>query len=233
MILSTFLLVSSFAQANERKQIVDLFEKLSPSVGALYAQEDNGNVVFLCSATAIGREQKKTVILTAHHCLRKGVSYLINFGDNQFRTLAAWKIPHYAVDEKEFPRVYNEPLTDMAFFLMDGQDVPIVPLAGNKKLKSGTKIVTLGYPLGVTKINYEGIVSGYFDRVGSDIYNYIMLQIFGAPGSSGSSIINLTTGEVIGILVQGKQGYVGLPVIFATPIEYKKYLRPVRTEKKK
>jgi S1-C subfamily serine protease len=219
--------------AGERENIVSSFARLSPSVGALYAQEDGGNFTFLCSATAIDRKgENQTVILTAQHCLRKGVSYLINFGDNRMRGITAWKVPHYVVDEEEYPRAFNQPLTDMALFLMDGTDVPVVPMAGTKKMKPGEKIITLGYPLGVTKINYEGIVSGYFNRKGSDLFDYIMLQIFGAPGSSGSAIINLATGEVVGVLVQAKQGYVGLPVIFATPANHVKYLIPVRTEKK-
>ena len=222
----------SVVQASEREDVIKAFGRLSPSVGALYAQRSSGDITFLCSATAVDRHEGKTVILTASHCLQKGVSYLINFGDNRLRSLLAWKIPHYDVDSNKYPRVYNEPDTDMALFLMDGIDVPIVKMADDEKLKPGSKIVMLGYPLGVTKIGYEGTISGYFDRLGTPLYNYLMLQIFGAPGSSGSSVIDVESGKVIGILVQAKQSYVGLPVIFATPISYRKYLLPINPEKK-
>jgi S1-C subfamily serine protease len=114
---------------------------------------------------------------------------------------------------------------------MDGTDVPVVPLAGeNEKTKSGGKIVMIGYPLGVTKINYEGIIAGYFDRLGSDIYNYLMLQIFASSGSSGSAVIDVNTGKVVGVLVAAKSAYAGLPVIFATPIDYIKHLMQVREQ---
>lgn len=215
--------------ASEREKIIQTFAGLQSSVGALYAQESGGDMRFLCSATAVGRKDGKTIILTANHCLRKGVAYMINFGDSQFRSLKVWKIPHYEVNRQKFPRKFNEPETDMALFLMDGKDVPIVPLAKSSKVDPGAKIAMVGYPLGVSKISYEGIVAGRFNRVGADMFDYLLLQIFGSPGSSGSAVVNAKSGEVIGILVAAKTSS-GLPVIFATPIEYKKHLMSVRPE---
>jgi len=220
------------ATETERQGIIAAFAKVAPSVGALYAQEEDGDIKFLCTATAVSREQDKTVVLTAHHCLRKGVAYLINFGDNRLRTLSVWKIPHYEVDTDKHPRRFNEPKTDMAFFLMEGKDIPITPFSDGILLDAGRKVVMLGFPLGVSKIGYEGIVAGYFDRLGADLYGYLMLQIFGAPGSSGSSIIDVQSGKVVGILVSAKQSFAGLPVIFGTPIEYRKHLLSVRPEEK-
>lgn len=215
-------------KAGEREDIIATIERVAPSVGALYAQEENGNIRFLCSATAVGYENGSTIILTANHCLMKGVSYLINFGDNRMRSLLAWKIPHYEVNATKYPKVYNEPDTDMVLFLTPGTDIPVIEMATKSQtVKRGGKIITLGYPLGVTKISYEGIVAGYFDRLGSKIYNYIMLQIFGAPGSSGSAVVDVESGKVIGVLVRAKTSS-GLPIIFATPVEYRKHLMNVR-----
>ena len=219
-------LISTSSLAGERDKIIEALAKLQPSVGALYAQEENGDMKFLCSATAVGRNEKDTIILSANHCLRKGVSYLINFGDNKLRTIRVWKIPHYEVDKEKFPRRYNEPETDMALFLMPGDDIPIVPLANGESPVPGARVIMVGYPLGVAKIAYEGIVAGKFDRLGADFYGYLLLQIFGAPGSSGSSVINVDTGNVVGILVAAKLNP-GLPVIFATPIQYQEHLMHV------
>jgi len=218
------ILISPHIFASERDNIIDTVARVSESVGALYAQESDGDITFLCSATAVGHYKKSTVILTANHCLRQGVSYLINFGDNRLRTLVAWRIPHYDVDPNKYPRRYGEPLTDMAFFLMDGQDVPTVKMAESSKTPPGASVVMVGYPLGVSKISYEGSVAGLFDRRGDDQYGYLLLQIFGSPGSSGSSVVNTETGEIIGVLVSVLAGRAGLPVIFATPVEYKKHL---------
>ena len=214
------------AKAGEREDIISTFAKAIPSVGALYGQAPNGDLKFLCTATAIGRHESQTVVLSAHHCLDKGVSYLINFGDNQLRSLTVWKIPHYEVDAQKHPRRYNEPLTDMALFLTPGTDVPLLSVAAPEYLNPGTRILTVGFPLGVAKLTYEGTIAGRFDRAGSDSYNYLMLQVFGAPGSSGSAVLNLR-GEVVGVLVSARQSVTGLPVIFATPIEYQEHLIPV------
>ncbi len=224
LVLILMLTFSSYSYAHH-SQITETFVTVKPSVGALYALEDNGNMRFLCSATAVDRKGNKTVILTAWHCVRKGVSYLINFGDNNFRPLRVWKIPHYELGPNN-QRAYNEPKTDMAFFLMEGTDIPIIPMADSSNMEDGELLAMVGYPLGLSKISYQGTVAGYFDRPGSEEYNYLLMQIFGAPGSSGSSVINVNSGEIVGVLVQGR-GRTGLPVIFATPIDYRKYLEEV------
>lgn len=211
------------AAPTEREVLIETFAKTSRSVGALYSLGTDGDLSFLCSATAIDRKHDKTVILTANHCVRKGVAYLINFGDNRFRSLSVWKVPHYEIDEKRYPRKYNEPVTDIALFLMEGQDVPIVPVSTSESPRPGTKIAMVGFPLGVAKISYEGIISGHLDRPGSDQFGYLLLQIFGAPGSSGSAVISAEDGVIIGVLVRASIGG-GLPVMFATPTGYMKNL---------
>ena len=220
----------AYAQT-EREALIETFATVSPSVGALYALESDGDLKFLCTATAVDRHRGQTVILTAYHCLERGVSYLINFGDNNLRPVTAWKIPHYEVNADAYPRAYGEPETDMALFLMEGADVPVAPLAADSgHLVYGAKLAIVGYPLGVSKIVYEGIVAGRFERPGNDMDNYILMQIFGAPGSSGSSVVDVETGEVVGVLVAARQAMTGLPVIFATPIDYRRYLLEVHAE---
>ena len=229
--LAAILLVSWLAAPTAKADdIIDVLDRSRDSVGALYAREAGGDMNFLCSATAIDRHEGQTVVLTANHCLRKGVAYMINFGDGVMRPLVAWKIPHYDAD-KDSDRKFNEPATDMALFLMAGDDVPLLQtMTSSSGVVPGQRIAMVGYPLGVAKIGYEGIVAGRFDLPGNDHHGYILLQIFGAPGSSGSSVIDVDSGEIIGILVSARQQQVGLPVIFATPIEYRRHLAAVREE---
>ena len=230
------LLVAMFAPGlsgaqmmSERQALIETFAQVEPSVGALYALEAQGNFKFLCSATAVDRHEGQTVILTAFHCTQKGVSYYVNFGDQVLRRAAVWKVPHYEVDEEKYPRIFNEPETDMALFLMEGEDVPVAPLAETAVIANGAKVAMVGYPLGLSKIMYEGIVAGRFDRPGDDMYNYLLLQIFGAPGSSGSAVVDVDSGEIVGVLVAAATSPI-LPVIFATPIDYRKWLMPVLPE---
>lgn len=218
--LAVFLWSGNAIGKTERENLIETFANVSQSVGALYSLSSGGDLTFLCSATAIDRQYGKTVILTANHCVRKGVSYLINFGDNNFRRLSVWKIPRYEIDRNKYARRYNESFTDIALFLMEGTDVPLVRVSGSSTAKPGTKVAMVGFPLGVAKIRYEGIISGYLNRPGSDEDGYLLLQIFGAPGSSGSAVVSTDSGEIIGVLVAAQSSGMGLPVIFATPTDY-------------
>lgn len=229
LLLALFPLASPHGASAQQPDVQGLLERISPSIGALYARTANGDMNFLCSATAIGTHENHTIILSAEHCLEKGVAYIINFGDGILRPAQVWKIPHYEVDPDKNKRAYNEPATDMALFLTKGTDIPTLDLAGNTDdVVPGSEIVMVGFPLGVAKISYSGIVAGRLDMPGNDHDGYLLLQVFGAPGSSGSSVVDASTGKIIGVLVSAKQASVGLPVIFGTPVEYGRYLAEVR-----
>lgn len=230
-LMGAFFMLAVPAFAGDRH--VDLMAKASPAVGALYKMEDDGDMSFLCSVTAIGHEDKATVLLTAFHCVTKGVSYRVTFDGKTYLAARVWKIPGYEVDDKKYRRAYHEPEVDMAMFLVDGADVPIMDLADAAHMEPGREIVTVGFPLGVAKVHYAGSVAGVFDRPGSNEDGYQLLQTFGAPGSSGSSILSLETGKIVSVLVSARQQRVGLPVIFATPIEYRRFLQEVPTGKEK
>jgi len=215
--------------ASERDDIKAQFARLDPSVAALYSLSEGGDIKFLCTATAVNHEGDALVLLTAFHCVQRGVSYLVSFGDNRFHSVRVWQIPGYEISATEHPRAYGQPKTDMALFLLnEGLDVPVVAMADSAIIEIGSSLVSVGFPLGLAKIGYEGSVAGYFNRSGSDEDGYVMLQIFGAPGSSGSAVVDVSSGEIIGVLVQAR-GRTGLPVILATPIHYLKYLVPVPT----
>lgn len=202
------------------------------SVGALYAQGDSGNLNFNCTATAVERREGKIVVLTAFHCASRGTSYLISFDRRTFYPLRLWKIPHEEVDAQKHPRTHNEPKTDMAMFLMeDDPRISVIPMGDDSTLKPGRKITMVGYPLGITKTHYEGIIAGRLEKPGADLHGYIVLQIFGAPGSSGTAVIDQETKAIVGVLTGAAQAIVGTPVLFATPIRYRKYLMEVQRNK--
>lgn len=226
-LVAAFFVLTSPVKADEK--LIDVFERTSGSVGALYKAEDGGNMSFLCSVTVVGEHEGQAVLLTAFHCVTRGVSYRVTLDGKRFHEARVWKIPHYEVDAKEYPRTFHEPRTDMALYLSD-VDAPAIEMADVADQRPGAGVVMVGFPLGLAKVSYEGIVSGYFHRPGADDHGYQLLQIFGAPGSSGSAVIDVETGKIISVLVAGKQSRSGLPVIFATPVEYQSYLMEVPTD---
>lgn len=221
------LLVVGIAPPAQSASIEETFAKVSPAVGALYAQTASGSMEFLCTVTAVNKTEKHTEILTANHCVRKDVSYVVTFDGKMLHSARVFKVPAEDIDPQKYRRQYGQPTTDAALFVIDQVlDIPVVPLGNDADLSPGRSIVTVGYPLGVTKIRYMGIIAGRFERPGDGMDGYHILQIFGAPGSSGSAVIEEATGSVIGVLVAARQA-LGTPVIFATPISYLKFLRPV------
>jgi S1-C subfamily serine protease len=216
------------------EELVELFKRVSPAVGALYAQEQGGNLSFNCTVTIVEKTERTTILITAYHCATKDVAYAVTFDGRQFYSARVWKIPHDELDKQKYPRHYGEPKTDMAFFLIDQVlPFPIVRLATTSVVDPGRRIATVGFPLRITKVRYEGLVSGRLDRPGDEQNGYLILQVFGAPGSSGTAVVDVETGQVLGVLVSGTQGRIGLPVVFATPIEYEKYLLEIPGYSKK
>lgn len=220
LLIALLLLPASWSNADE---LTDIFAKVSPSVGALYKRTSNGSIEFLCSITAVDHRAGETVVLSARHCVSKDVAFMVSFDGDQFHSARVWKLPHDALDKSRYPRPYGESRTDMALFLVAGE-FPTIPLGDDTDARPGDPIAVVGFPLGVTKIRYSGYIAGRLNRPGDDQDGYLILQSFGAPGSSGSSVVSVATGEVIAVLVSGQSGRSGLPVIFATPISYQKYL---------
>jgi S1-C subfamily serine protease len=202
-----------------------VFAGISPSIAALYAQKHDGSLQFLCSTTAVEKQAKRVLLLTAFHCVDKDVAYLVSFDGKQFYSARVWSLPKWKVDGTKHQKGYGVPDVDMAFFAIElPLDINVIPMADDREIKAGHPIVMVGYPLGVTKISYNGIISGRLDRPGDAYNGYMTMQIFGSPGSSGSSVVDQETGKIIGVLVSAAQSGVGLPVIFATPASYRKYM---------
>lgn len=231
--IAVMFVMSAKAAEPEQRSLEDVFQKVSPAVAALYAQKSDGSLQFLCSITATEKTPKRTLMLTAFHCVEKDVAYMVSFDGRRFYAARVWSVPRWKVNPEQHRRAFGTPDVDMAFFAVDEElDVPVVTLGNDGAVRPGRKIVTVGYPLGVTKVSYNGIVSGRLERPGSSLDGYLTLQIFGSPGSSGSAVIDQDSGHVVGVLVSARQEFVGLPVIFATPINYREYLLEARPSAK-
>lgn len=224
-------LVSPSARAisSTQESLVQLFKWLSPAVGALYVQDLEGDLKYNCTVTAIGKEKGDVIVITAYHCVEKGQAYLVTFDGKRFHGARVWKVPRWevsAADEKN-KRKWGEPEVDMAMFLVDAVDVLAIAVGTTQGIEPGERIIIVGFPLGITKARYEGIIAGRLDKPGYDYHGYLITQIFTSPGSSGTAIVSVRTKKVIGIHVASAQAGRGLPVLFATPIEYQRYLQEV------
>lgn len=228
IVLFSTLLVGTTV-ATELDDLVSIFNEISPAVGALYAQSSDGSLRFNCTVTAVGRDEQSVILITAFHCLTKDVAYMVSFDGRRFYSASAWKIPAEYIDPVKYRRQPGEPDVDMAFFrISEPVNVPIVLLSTTDMPPApGVGIAVVGFPLGLTKVRYSGTIAGLFERPGADNNGYLILQSFGSPGNSGTAIVETKTRTIVGVLVSAQQAASGLPVIFATPIRYQKYLMQV------
>jgi hypothetical protein len=185
------------------------------AVGALYRKSFSNDLIFTCTVSALHQEGKDLVLLTANHCVDEKTShYFVTFNGLVFHTASLYKIP------RQEPL---DPAVDMALLKIPNLKTPVLGSLPTNKINIGDDISSVGFPLGSAKVFYKGYIAGRVDNAGSDIDKYLILQIFGAPGSSGTAVMHKETNKVIGVLVAAASSF-GTPVIFATPIEYIKYL---------
>ena len=123
----------------------------------------------------------------------------------------------------------RDPRADLAVVKIDGQNLPVAPLAPNVNVQVGDWVVAIGNALGL-----EGgptVTAGVVGALGRTIRepngvgleNMIQTDAAINPGNSGGPLFNLN-GEVVGINTAGIQGAEGLG--FAVSIETAREIVP-------
>ena len=125
-------------------------------------------------------------------------------------------------DRREFPAkvVGSDSRTDVAVIKIAADNLPVVRIGDDKKLKTGEWVLAIGAPFGLENTATAGIVSGTSRSVGGDSpVPFIQTDVAVNPGNSGGPLFNLQ-GEVVGInsmIFSQSGGYMGIS--FAVPID--------------
>ena len=85
---------------------------------------------------------------------------------------------------------------DLAVLRVEGKDLPALPLAESKGLRSGLPIVVMGNPHGLKESVVSGVVSGVRQVEGRDM---IQVAVPVEPGNSGGPVVD-RQGRVLGIM---------------------------------
>lgn len=195
----------------------------SDSVGALYRRTSSNSLDFNCTVTAIERKGNDLILLTAAHCVSEDprTLYLVTFEGLTFYNATLYRIPRELPDDPQ-----EVDIAELAIKDYKGEVKLTKAASTSEKVARGSDIETVGFPLGAAKLLYKGYVAGRHSS------GMLILQIFGAPGSSGTSVVEKKSGQIIGVLVAASGNSVGTPVIYATPVEYRRYLvTPVEKRK--
>ena len=243
-ILSAFVLAALVALGC---QVGASAEQISPQLAqvlsATYLLSQEG---FTCTATAFQTSTTGTYLVTARHCVVSAEAVpgvpgkpAVPGKNGKPGTPAVAAIPAQPIqvytDETVQQGMTGTPTSiktisegqlrtqDWAVVFAPAlQSVTVVPLGPNAGYTYGTPIALGGYPYGIGPILSSGQVSSLPISVPEDTGPELLFAIWvlGAPGNSGSAVVDLNTMTIIGILVQGlSDGQGGPAVIAATPIE--------------
>ncbi|MGI6685162.1 MAG: S1C family serine protease [Bacillota bacterium] len=122
------------------------------------------------------------LIVTNFHVVSDAKVVIVRFPQGEIYVSTKWRA---------FPDI------DLALIKIEGQSLPKLELA-DKAVKSGSKVLIIGNPLGFPFVVSTGLVSGQImlERWTEPV---IAIESFIYKGSSGSPVIN-SQGEVIGIV---------------------------------
>jgi hypothetical protein len=221
--LMFLLAVPLCAQVADRAYIKTLYA----ATALLYAQGEDGGMKMRCTATAIGKDEKGYLFVSAAHC---------GCEDNVDKKQVTPEKAYFFItaDEevsKDFMRAslvgcgYRHRGDDFALFHVDTKlSFPVIPLGTDPELVSS--VINVGSPLGLGKQVFFGSVSSsVLNRpVISDDINWdhvVLLQIFGINGgSSGSSLVCVEQKAICGFVV----GSIRDTTMVAMPVErFKKF----------
>ena len=114
-------------------------------------------------------------------------------------------------------QVYIDPEIDLAFLKIDPKDIPKTAIEAKLQCKNdykqGSGVVAFGHPAGKDFTITRGIISAI--RYETDFFEAIQTDAAINRGNSGGPLINISTGEIIGISSFGVEDNQGLN--FALP----------------
>lgn len=178
------------------------------SVALLYKQSDNGGMEFNCTATAFKRDGKDTLFLSAGHC----VSKVGDEGKDEVITTPVF-LSMDDPNNKQFIRAEirevgkREKAYDYAI-LAAPIDVPVIPLGDERKESPSAAVINVAAPMGIGRVAFFGNVAlTVIDRPIEDETQKLnwmggmLIQVPVEGGSSGSAVVSLDTGTIIGVMV--------------------------------
>lgn len=160
-----------------------------------------------CSGSLISED----VVLTAGHCVVdakdcKSAYYVFDYElrgrENIFSQVSANSV--YNCAEIIYTSAQKKNLADFALIRLDRKVEDRKPLAlSDKEVTYEDKLIMIGHPAGYpTKFTFDGKIRSLINP------NFITMAIDAYTGNSGSSVFDLETQKIVGVLSRGEKDYV-------------------------
>lgn len=185
----------------EEQRIIDIVNRLSPTVVAVTELDNSGEAVAEGSGIIITSNGE---ILTNNHVVS-----------------GAKKLQVTLADGRDFnaKNLGGDPIVDLAVVKINANNLPVAPLGDSDNLQVGQVAIAIGNPYGFERTVTVGVVSALRRTIpggGASLENLIQTDAEIYPGNSGGPLVD-SRGNVIGIntaVVGGRAGSLG----FAIPI---------------
>ncbi len=206
-IVSALLLVSSPAMANG--ELEELAARVKPSVVHITVHDAAGQKKGSGTGFFISEDGW---IVTSDHVIEKASQVRIVMVDGSEQVVVG-----------AIARDYDR---DVAIIKVEGTGYPALGLDDSGSIPVGANVAVVGSPLGLSWTLSTGIVSAYREnglpdpmRASHSREGGALLQITASfsPGSSGSPVLNVETGKVVGVAASIIRS--GGELNFAVPIE--------------
>jgi hypothetical protein len=213
--------ISTISKAQTSVDINYVSNTFYPATALLYGEDESGSLKMRCTATAIEKNDKGYVFVTAAHC---GC-----IDDDEMHTTSPEKTFFYITTDMEKEKTFIKADVIGCGYRTVGDDFMLLQVNTNKQLPTVNlgqdpvaleAIINVAAPLGLGKQVFLGSVSSAtLDRpVVLDDINWshaVLLQLFGVDGgSSGSAVVCLDQKAVCAFVVGSinKTTMVAIPV---------------------
>ncbi|QTQ35374.1 Putative serine protease [Aromatoleum petrolei] len=221
--------------------LVDVLPRVKPSVVAVgtFQRTRSPQFRFLGTGFAVGSGR---LVATNAHVVSGAVA------DGELESLVIVVPGASQGTIRKAVKAEVDPNADLALLRLDGEPLPVLPLADGSFVAEGQSIAFTGFPigsaLGLTPVTHRGIVAAVtpigipqansrqlkpalIRRLAGDAFRVYQLDATAYPGNSGSPVFDPESGEVLGIInmvfVKGtKENALSAPsgITYAIPVSH-------------
>lgn len=168
-----------YLKQNQELRNDPVVTKVSPAVTSVKAYAGPGQTTRLGTGCNI---EPEGLVITNWHVVENVTQVEVSFGDGQ--VFMSNKIA--AVQD-----------ADLALIMIEGRELPCIPVFKGSRIKSGQEVTVIGNPQGFERISQRGFI----DEVISNGEGRLLftIEVSAQPGSSGSAVLN-DKGELVGIV---------------------------------
>lgn len=189
-------------------------KKLYDASYALYAISASRGFTepkFLCTVTPYQRYTDGYLFLGAGHCtsanpeLPEDMTFFIE--NDIHGSPQPVELIKAALSNETFTasQVAVQPLDYAIFYLKTKAKLPVIALGDESSLRVGSKTINVNFSLGLAKYVAPGVVSSLVAHFGA-ASGFFGVQMFMSHGASGSSVVDVKTKKIIGLVIAGEDG---------------------------